>query len=218
MNGRIPAGGQVYTDWIIGWKAAATYIRESNELIFMPLIYRHMHYEVESMAVCHYADHKHPPHDGCRCGFNAWHDADQAVSYMQPYARYYSGKAGVTYKGPHKIPVAASNNTLVILRVGLHGDVIEGSRPAWGYRAERQLVTDVFFNDICSLCPRDATCLGAVNSEYPLLWHLRHTTATSLLVWPLCGRHADLAVRSVKPSEIALRNNVEVHWGYPASL
>ncbi len=208
---QIPVVKEITRDWVIGWKAAMPYARQSGELVFMPLICRDVPYGVNDTAICRRSSHGNPPHNSCRCGFNAWADAVQAVSYAQP------SEPATTYQGPHKLPVSAVNETMAILRVGLHGDVIETRLPSWGYRAEYQRVADMFISDTCALCIRDATSLGVMNAAYPLPQSLRQTLEPAFALWPLCGSHVSLALHTVKPTDLTSHNNVNVHWGYPAS-
>lgn len=205
---------QTQTDWVIGWKAATPYIRESNELVFMPLVCRNIPYIVNDVAVCRRYGHSNPPADTCRCGFNAWHDIDQALHYALSDPNIIPTMA---YHGNHMIPVASVGETLVILRVGLHGDVIDLREPAWGYRAELQRVGDVFFSNACAACRRDAVALGIMNTTYPSSPNQRAVVGESYLIWPLCDNHTHLARRTIDPTDIATRNNVKIHWGYPTS-
>lgn len=205
---------QVQTDWVIGWKAAMPYIRDSNDLVFMPLVCRDIPYGVNDVAVCRRYGHSRPPADRCKCGFNAWNDIDQAISYaLLPPGTMIT----VAHHGNHKLPVHSANETLAILRVGLHGSVLDCIEPAWGFRAEKQRVGNVFFNSGCALCSADATALGVMNTEYPLSPQQRAVNDTSYLLWSLCNRHHHMARRIVDPTDIATRNNVKIHWGYPTS-
>lgn len=209
---RLPRVKQTQTDWVIGWKAATPYIRDSNELVFMPLVCRNIPYNVNDVAVCRQYGHVQPPGDYCRCGFNAWHDTDQALRYVRTQSQPPPTTA---YHGNHKMPVPSTNETLVILRVGLHGDVVDMREPAWGYRAEKQRVVDIFVNNACAVCSRDATTLSVVNTVYPR--SPNEHAVPSYLIWPLCNYHVYLSRRIIDVKDIAARNNVTIHWGYPTS-
>ncbi len=209
-NGKLPFVSETQTDWVIGWKAATPYIRDTNELVFMPLVCRNIPYVVNDVAECRRYGHARPPGDFCRCGFNAWHDVEQSLRYVRTQARVVPTTA---YHGNHKLPVPATNETLTILRVGLHGDVIDLTEPAWGYRAEKQRVLDMFVSNACAACTRDAVALGVMNTIYPQSPNER--TVPSYLVWPLCDNHIYLSRRMIDSRDITARNNVIVHWGFP---
>lgn len=211
-TGKLPYVSQTQTEWVIGWKAATPYIRDNNELVFMPLVCRNIPYVVNDIAVCRQYGHAQPPGDYCRCGFNAWHDTDQALRYVRTESRPPPTTA---YHGNHKMPVPSINETLVILRVGLHGDIVDMREPAWGYRAERQRVVDMFVNNACATCSRDAVTLGVMNTVYPQSPNER--TVPSYLIWPLCDHHVYLSRRIIDSRDIAAHNNVKIHWGYPTS-
>lgn len=206
------------TEWVIGWKATTAYLNDHGKLVFMPLIIRNMQYGVEDVAECYQYGHTKPPYEMCKCGFNAWHDISQAISYMEPFARHRDTRANVAYTdwGSGKSTIIAHNFTMVILRVGLYGDVIDATEPAWGYRAQRQSVADVFFNHLCARCDKKATTLALMDAEYPLPQWLAPEKLQSRLIWQLCDDHIDIAVRILDVSELAKSNNVKIHQKYPA--
>lgn len=134
--------------WTIGWKTANLMLSSDGSKIAFVQVRRyglHQPYGVTAHAVCNVKPHHVVPHeepdDPCHCGFNAFHEADDATAYFQA-------------------PWRATLNlqSLVLLRVGLSGSVISGTFSAndkWGYRASEQTVANVFVPQQCTTCGRD---------------------------------------------------------------
>lgn len=214
-NQPIPFVKGIQKNWVIGWKATTAYLRESGEFVFMPLIIKNLQYTIDDTACCYHRGHTKPPYDDCRCGFNAWHDIAQALDYMEPYARHHDSRGNYVSMGTYMLPLYAWNFTMVMLRVGLYGDVIDAIEPAWGYRAEKQRVADVFFNERCAYCQNFATVIGVMNAEYPVPYWMSEEMPASRLLWQLCSIHENLALYTFSASELNAINGVNVHLGYP---
>ena len=197
----VPTPTIVSHDWTIGWKVANIYIRQDGALCFAPV---HQDgairaYGVDAVAECQ--RYAHPaPYDTCKCGFNAWEDLEIVWRYARGAQR--AKEYGI-----------AQTESLVLLRVGLYGDVVDGTitigpdwKP-WGYRASQQRVADIFFSKECASCSQPAVGLGAL--DYNITW-------AGWRLRPLCQEHLDQTERTVKTDRLMARNDVTVHWGYPS--
>jgi len=172
------------------------------------MVIRDVTYGVEATARCVTREGHAAPADGCRCGFNAWHDIASAYEYFYKWRRPREG-------GPQ--PRAGNVrvvNSVALLRVALSGHVIEGTLDVrtlneWGYRASSQRVTDVFFETKCAFCAEPAVGLGVAQTKFTL-----PETNLCQLVRPTCPNHQ---IRTIlQPKDLMEHNDVGVHWGYPS--
>ncbi|HEV7951768.1 MAG TPA: hypothetical protein VGO98_00105 [Candidatus Saccharimonadales bacterium] len=139
----------ILREWFIGWKVGNLVLDTANQrIMFFQIIWDGIiagPYGAQAVAECNHSPWHKAPHDGCRCGFNAFSDRPRAVQYAN----------GLSASG-------ACIESVVTLRVGLKGRAIEGihtvSDHRWGYRAEEQVVTDVFIPRACFSC--DAAVVG----------------------------------------------------------
>lgn len=183
---------QVSTEWVIGWKTAYMYCADDRTLQFAPL-----HQDgiisaigVDAVAECQQRPWHVPPQDGCHCGFNAWHERETIRRFKMTM------NAGV-------------NSSMVVqLRVGLYDDVVEGTlwtegagADVWGYRASHQRVADVFVSALCHHCQGVAETLERTRIDYAFGWCLQ----------PACAKCAT-PQSSITLAELAVKNNVEIHW------
>lgn len=189
---------KIVTSWIIGWKLAIAYCAEDLKTIrFVPIhqdgIVRS--YGVDADAECQQYGGHVPPADGCRCGFNAWHD------------RSVNG----WYQSTSDLRIAqdtSRNGSIVELRVGLYGTVVEGMLwrkeigDTWGYQASRQRVADAFFTPECYLCGSRAVQVGLVK-KYPAFgWSLH----------PVCQDHVHSQATVTLESLAQANPPIGVHW------
>jgi len=181
------------------------------QLRFSPMIGGHPSYVAYDMAVCKAKPaHSRPPHDKCHCGFNAWHEREVALEYHNEIVRHEESSQ-LEYGAKTSIRSTA------LLRVRLSGDVVEAPLNAmnlnkWGYRASRQLVTDVFFDVKCYLCDNEATGLGITRKAYDLRQAPRGTMLRP--VRPTCRKHE---VRIILPPQALMKyNDVGIHLGLPS--
>lgn len=128
--------------WVIGWKTANLIVSNSgSEARFMQVVKGIgliADYGINAEAACTQRPYHNAPSPGCGCGFNAFHEQTAARSYM---AR--------PWRGQH------NTSNLVLLRVGLAGRIIDGTHKdnsTWGYKAQRQVVTDMFVPANCRVC------------------------------------------------------------------
>ena len=210
--GKIHAVSGVLTDWVIGWKGAyASVAPDLRTLKFKPLIVGAGIYDVDDRAVCfgHHPRHK-VPGDRCRCGFNAWDNDDLAMRYI---GMRQESEIKRTQRIGH-LPGYGWFRSMVLLRVGMCGDIIEGTLDAgkgwdkWGYRASSQCVTDVFFDDYCSACDAKARYICAVSEEYV------HNDKM-LPLRSFCTEHAQYGRYILQQASLSERNNVGIYWGPP---
>lgn len=183
---------QVSTEWIVGWKIAYMYCTNARTLRFAPLHQDGLisAYGVDAVAEYQQRNHHAPPQDGCHCGFNAWHERATIKRFKM------------------NRNTGANSSTVVQLRVGLYGDVIEGTlwqegagADVWGYRASQQRIADVFVSSQCYRCQGRATALELTTEDYAFGWCLQ----------PTCGEC--IAPQSFTTlEELAAKNNVEMHW------
>lgn len=200
-------------DWVIGWKAANIALASNMEtLLFRSVVLGGTPYPRMATAECLLYRHRHQaPADFCKCGFNAWDEREYAITYLCFFSQI---QEKYVYRVPPdrgKVFIGSS----VLLRVGLAGDVIEGTIDAgdkwqeWGFRASTQVVTDVFFEETCAICDEEAHTLCAMqnvslhdNSLYPLR--------------NLCDKHIDLSERVFPLSYLSSVNDVGVYVGLPS--
>ncbi len=200
------------SDWIIGWKAANIALASDMEtLVFRSAVMGGRPYPRVANAECLLYQHRHQaPVDNCKCGFNAWDELEFATTYWCLFSQI---QEKYVYRAPPdrgKVFIGSC----VLLRVGLAGDVIEGTIDAgnkwqeWGYRASSQTVTDVFFDETCAVCDEDAHTLCAMQNV-PVsdsdLYPLRN----------LCDQHIDLSERVLPLSHLSSVNDAGVHIGLP---
>lgn len=184
------------TDWIIGWKASNLIVdEEDGELCFSPCVHDGLisPFRRDALADCN-LPHKAPALDHV-CGFNAFHEQSDAVRYLR-----------AAEANPGNLVV----DNLVLLRVGLHGRVIEGTYfdgKTWGYKAERQRVADVLVPRRCrgDGCHEQASCLGVRPGAGFGPFGLEYLR-------PLCQRHAAGARVRLTPGEASRRFRVPVSW------
>ncbi|USN96218.1 MAG: hypothetical protein H6797_04025 [Candidatus Nomurabacteria bacterium] len=203
----------VSTNWVIGWKGAyASVAPDLRTLRFKPLIVNAGIYGVNDKAVCfgHRPKHK-VPGNLCRCGFNAWDNDDLAMRYIGMY--HESDIRNMQSIGT--MPRYGWLRSMVLLRVGMHGDVIEGTLDAgkgwdkWGYRASDQRVADVFFDDCCAACGAKAKYLCAMSKE--------HVHSDALLpLRSFCAQHSRYGQYVLQKASLSERNHVDIHWGPPS--
>lgn len=204
--------GGVSTDWIIGWKAAFVAITpDLRTLQFRSVaISGGSSYGTDAKAECLFYEHA-SPNDLCRCGFNSWHEYETALRYM----RFYQAlQLGHSYKFHPYIDFRWS---VALLRVGVYGDVVEGTLKAgydwhhWGYRASHQRVSDVFFDGMCIVpgCGKmgQYVCAGKMTYIYkevllPLRLH--------------CPEHAASAKYIFQHSGLSQRNDVGLYRKLPS--
>ena len=169
-------------------------------------------YDVNAQARCLLYRNGHvPPEDSCKCGFNSWYDNGLAMRYMRFYQMLQPGYAY------HYVDAAREfASSVVLLRVGMYGDVVEGTLNAggkweqWGYRASNQLVTDVFFDGKCAFCNARAkyvcaTASAFINNEEELL--------------PLrtyCAEHTIYGQYILQPEGLSKRNDVGIYRELPS--
>jgi hypothetical protein len=199
----LPVLRTVDTDWINGWKLANVYVADDLQTLQFSNAYRHTlkPYAIDDVAKCIKGNQPciSAPADNCRCGFNAWLDIEVALEHLQ------EGELSWTF-------LASMGVSLALLRVGLCGDVIEGSLKMaksdqyWGYRASRQRVVDLFYPRLCHVrsCHDEAVCLGAKERYANFGW--------SLL--PFCARHESSSPHVFSSEDLARHNDVDVHWDY----
>lgn len=203
----------VSQEWVIGWKAAfASVTADLRTIRFKAVIKYSCTYGVEARAICRAPHRTHAaPDDQCRCGFNAWDSADLAVMYLYDHRAFLDKSASRFETSP---PLGWSRS-LTVLRVGLYGDVIEGTLDAgenwdkWGYRASDQLTTDVFFSGHCAACGDQARYIGAT-AKTSLM------RSTLIPLNPLCVQHANRSEYILQPGSLSERNNVGIHLGFPS--
>lgn len=204
--------GGVSTDWIIGWKTANVALASDlRTLRFSPAAISSSAYGVDALASCRmFGDIHTAPHDSCKCGFNSWNEYDTAVSYMKFHQAMRVGYAFRYY------PRSVFRLSLALLRVGMYDEVVEGTLDAgtgwekWGFRASRQLVSDVFFYGKCAACNAKAryvcaTAKTRINDEelYPLATFCAKHAAYGhyILQLPALSRHNDVGIYRELPSE-----------------
>lgn len=216
-----PAGGNcihvvsgVSSDWVIGWKGAyASVASDLRTLKFKPLVVNLGVYGVDDKAACFGSRPKHiVPADYCHCGFNAWSSKEHALQYVA--LRQILEEKNMRRIG--RIPPSYGwFRSVVLLRVGIYGDVIEGTLDAgknwnkWGYRASHQRVADVYLDDRCAACDAKAHYICAMSKAY--------TRSHELL--PLrsyCSEHAQYGGYILQISRLAEYNNISIHWGEPS--
>lgn len=200
-------------DWIIGWKAANIALAPDMEtLVFRSVVLGGAPYPLTATAECLLYRRRHKaPVDHCKCGFNAWDEREFAITYWCFFSQIQEKYVYRAPPGRGRVFVGSC----VLLRVGLAGDVIEGTIDAgekwqkWGYRASSQVVTDVFFDDTCAVCDKEANTLCVIeniivqdNNFYPLR--------------NLCDRHIDLSERALSLPHLSCVNDVGVHIGLPS--
>lgn len=202
----------VSTDWIIGWKVACVAVTPDLQTIrFRSVVMGGESYAADAEAQCFLYKERHAaPADMCRCGFNSWHESQIALHYLRFYQFVQSG---VSYRyGPNYI--RDFTKSIVLLRVGLCGDVVEGTLDAgrgweqWGYRASRQLVTDVYFDTKCCVCGQYADRLGAVGKV-----SVRDEVLVPLVTF--CSWHAK-GQRILQKERLSIQNDIDIHWGIPS--
>ncbi len=210
---------QIYSGSLVGWKLTHGYVRADNgELRFRALNGRGITHAVEDKAYCAHFEHwREPsPYVHCLCGFNAWADVPTAMRAVDGVLKYYKERLDM-YKGT---PFAELPPAWVMQRVDLHGRVIEGTVEAgdvssYGYRAEYQTVRDVFIPPDCDRCIKPADHLASVSIESFMVSLYNRDSVDHHRLRPLCDDHVDIAYRVFDLHELADRNNVGVHWGYP---
>jgi hypothetical protein len=156
------------SSWTIGWKVANLVIRRHGAWAGFVRIHQSgviEPYGVDQVASCdQYAGHQAPA-ENCHCGFNAF--ADRA-STGQLWQRW-------------------SSVSTVRLRVALGGKVVEGTQNGWrwGYKAEQQVVTNLYLPPRCHACGDDLHGL-------PLrLNRIQQFTPDCDYTAPACPLHAD---------------------------
>lgn len=200
-------------DWIIGWKAANIALASDMEtLVFRSVVMGGRPYPREAKAECLLYHHRHKaPVDHCKCGFNAWDELDFATTYWCFFSQIQEQYVYQVSPDRSKLFIGSC----VLLRVGLAGDVIEGTIDAgdkwkeWGYRASSQIVTDVFFEERCAICDEEAHTLCAmqnVSVDDSDLYPLRN----------LCNQHIALSERALPISYLSNENDVGVYIGLPS--
>jgi hypothetical protein len=190
---KLPIVKTVSPEWVVAWKGAGVMLsQDMRTLVFKPMFQSmDMKYNVADEAICASISAGHiAPDDGCRCGFNAWHDPNVAYNYV----RANTGQLKPT-----------------LIRVGLKGQVVEGVLHAterwtyWGYRASDQLVTDVFLEKRCTTCGAEAHFVG-VSAFTQGYWRLM----------PVCASHHGTVAHIIHLNSIALNNDVEMRWLNPS--
>lgn len=210
ITAKAPVAKGVSTDSIYAWKAANVYVtqRHSNLMRFRPMIMAHPTYGITDSARCAVKkDHSEPPYDGCRCGFNAWHDFTVARTYL----REVINARCLCYGGTDKWVSCVG-----MLYVRLEGDVIEGTLDAmnldkWGYRSAVQRVTDVFFADTCGFCGGDADGLSTSGKTTTL-----PNVPGGVLFLPVRPACSKCSPALLHPNELMANNDVGVQLGYPS--
>lgn len=200
-------------DWIIGWKAVNVVLSSNyKNLKFRSIVMGGPTYAVSSQAQCLLYNKRHnAPEDNCKCGFNAWHDPQYAMKYFDFYSWM---QQRCVYRTPiHSLPNFIGSSALV--RVGLSGDVIEGTINAgydwqeWGYRASHQVVTDIFFDEYCTVCNEKAVSICAMKA----------ISLGQEMVMPLrncCFEHAAYATYVLPVERIQRINNVDIYCNLPS--
>lgn len=200
-------------DWIIGWKAVNIAIAaDKKTLKFRSVVMGGPTYGVTAEATCLlYKDRHAAPDDSCKCGFNAWHDGQYALQYFDFY-RWLQQR--YVYRTPiHSLPNFIGSCALI--RVGLSGDVVEGTINAgndwleWGYRASHQVVTDVFFDEYCASCDEKAVSICAMEAA-PI------GTEEVMPMRNYCSEHAEYAAHILPIRAIAWQNNVDIYRTTPS--
>lgn len=202
----------VSTEWIIGWKAACVAVTpDLKTLRFRSVVMGGESYAADAQAQCFLYKEKHvAPDDACKCGFNSWHELQNALHYLRFYQFVQNG-ASYRY-GPSYI--RNFTKSIMLLRVGICGDVVEGTMNAgkdwqqWGYRASRQLVTDVYFDTRCCICNQNASHLGA--GDNVSVWE-----EVLVPLVALCSQHAK-GLRILQPERLSIQNDIDIHWGLPS--
>lgn len=205
--------GGVSTEWIIGWKAAYVAVApDLRTLKFKPLVINPGVYGVDDKAVCFGSRPKHRvPADGCHCGFNAWDSIDYALQYAglrQELEEQNMQRIG-------RIPEYGWFRSMVLLRVGMFGDVIEGTLDAgkgwdkWGYRASHQRIADVYMDSHCAACDAKARYVCAMPKDY------LHQAAV-LPLRSFCDEHANYSRYILQISRLADYNGIGMYWGQPS--
>lgn len=187
------------TQWVIGWKIANLIVSNSGELGFMPLNQDGIikSYSFDAVAECaQFPSHK-APHAGHHCGFNAYHDQSQAREHLRRAMK----KPGRMY-----VP-----ENLILMRVGLYGRVQEGTYPggeAWGYKASRQRVANVFIPRQCAYnsCHLTPTHLGVRRDDkLSPLWNAHYLR-------PLCQMHVHDAEHVFNLPELTRKTGARFAW------
>lgn len=204
----------VSTDSVYAWKMAHVYVapRHNMSLRFRPMISPHPAYGLNETAICSvHSYHTMPPYDDCHCGFNAWQQAKVALEYFDSLERADSSCC-------QRYRLSRSLQCPALLRVRLSGDIIEGTLSAaevnkWGYRASRQLITDVFFGAGCYQAGCDAKAVGLSVTRHA--YKLPRTPGVMFRpVRPACTKHNIRVI--LQPKELMSSNDVGIHPTYPS--
>lgn len=194
--------------WFYAWKVANVCITVNypRTIKFVPTIAHSVTYGMRDQARCVLRNSHPVPANNCQCGFNAWHDVATAEQYLDGYRRLHEGRLCHIEQRPE---------SLTLLRVALSGDVIEGTlstmpTSAWGYRASKQQVTDIFFSTVCTFCRNDATGLALARKKYPV----PGDSGLHYPVRPSCGGHGIHLI--IQPEQLMKHNDVAIHWGHPS--
>ena len=208
----MPVVGGVSSEWIIGWKIANIALDFDMKTIqFSPAAISCETYGVDAYAECRMVGDIHvAPEDSCKCGFNSWDDLGVALEYMKMHQTL---RVGYAYRYP---PRSIFRLSLVMLRVGMCDDVIEGTLDAgsgwnqWGYRAARQRVSDVFFDGKCAACSADAQHVCTT---------LHTTTPYGESLYPLaifCDAHTVYGRRILDLDVLSAQNDIGIYATLPS--
>jgi hypothetical protein len=164
---------EVSSEWIYGWKRAEVKLESEGELLFQPL--------------AHDARIPYRRDDRSVCALGENHKAPDRSCGCGFYAyRDLIGKLQTT--------------KTTVLRVAFAGRVLPHE---FGYRAERQVVTDIFLSRWCDACERPSEFIGPKNAGAE-----EYLTA-------LCGKHAEERSWMLTCVEFFERHGVRVHLGKP---
>ena len=126
------------TEWAIGWKSIRVYADAEGDAMDLHHTFPgaegglEVTFGPDAIAWCMMHDVIHQaPEDPCHCGFYAYLWRTAAV------ARYLRDE------GPQR--------GYMLARAGYAGEIVEHTV---GFRAERQVITDIFVNDVCAACAR----------------------------------------------------------------
>lgn len=203
----------VSREWIIGWKAVNVVLASDGQTLkFRSIVMGGPTYNVSAKAQCLlYSNRHNAPVDNCKCGFNAWHDSRYAMKYFDFY-RWMQGRYA------YRTLIQALPNFIgssALMRVGLSGDVVEGTIDAgkewqeWGYRASHQIVTDVFFDESCAICDKKAKkicVMPTVSLGQEDVSPIRNS----------CSEHTKFATRVLSTDFIARLNDVGIYRKLPS--
>lgn len=188
-GGITAASGFAVSGWFTGWKAARLCLADDPAGVSLQGAWSPLTFGLDDTARCYKVPVHVPPHEGCRCGFHAWHTREQAEE------------------------AAADAAASMLLIVALAGRIDVYER---GLIAHRQQVQAVWLRDICSVADREACEISPTDltADRPADGVPLHRVRLR----PWCGAHRPVGRASATPADIATGLHVPVHWHSPTGV